>query len=235
VAAPVKTASIGAAIACAAAAFALTYLLDLPSWTPFAVIVSFPLYWLVLRTLGQRRFEAWVQAIRDRAARGEAPESPEAWLPADRFVWWYAPRPRLVRELWAATRSQRAGHKIDFGPYYEEAVAAPDPPFELLEDHGDHLMALGRFADADRAFRRAIEGAEKEGPRFKIWCKLAVACARDGRYGAADGALHEAYEIMPTGDPGFQALHDRARDEIAAAKDAARGAQIHLVQLVKKT
>jgi tetratricopeptide (TPR) repeat protein len=131
-------------------------------------------------------------------------------------------RPRLARSAWAALRRARAGGRAEALAIVELAMRAPDPPFELFEDHGDIFLDARRFGDADRAYRAAIERTVSagEGPRCKLYCKLALACAKDGRFGAADGALHEASELLPTGDPGYLSLYDRTAAEIADVKAA---------------
>jgi tetratricopeptide (TPR) repeat protein len=193
------------------------------AWLPRGPILSwyFPRFMLLERA---------AVAFRDNARWPEASSHFEAALRL-------APeldRPRLAREVWAALKKQRAEMKPNWGAYLEEALKAPDPPYDLFEDWADVLVERGKFAEADLEYRRALERATTDGQRFKIYCRLAIACVRDGRYGAADGALHEANEMMPTGDPGFQALYDRTADDVSAAKDAARSGQIHLVQIARK-
>jgi tetratricopeptide (TPR) repeat protein len=144
-----------------------------------------------------------------------------------------ADRPRLAREAWAALKKQRAERKPDWSAYLEDALRTPDPPYDLFEDSAEVLMTRGRYAEADHRYRHALEHAATERQRFKAWCGIAIACARDGRYGAADSALHEASEIMPTGDPGFQALYDRTLGDVASAKQSARSGQLDLVQLAR--
>jgi hypothetical protein len=142
-------------------------------------------------------------------------------------------RPRLARELWASLRKQRTDRRPDWGAYLEEALQAPDPPYELLEDWADLLIERGRFAEADLKYRQALARASTDGQRFKIYCRIAIACVRDRRFGAADGALHEANQCMPANDPGFRALYERTVAEVAEMKDASRSDQVHLVQIAR--
>jgi tetratricopeptide (TPR) repeat protein len=147
-----------------------------------------------------------------------------------------AERPRIAREIWTTLRKlperERRSHGV--GNYLEAALAAPDPSWDLHQDFGDHLLGQSRFEDAVAAYEKSLRLATTNGQRFKLMTKLAVATVRTGRFGAADGWLHEAHEIMPTGDPGYEALYSRTVEELAEAKHShGASGDFNLVQLTK--
>jgi tetratricopeptide (TPR) repeat protein len=130
-------------------------------------------------------------------------------------------KPRLALLIWSSIKKRPADEvspPSDYASVLEHALRARDPPFNLYEDYADLLFDRGLFKEADENYRRALERTSTESRRCKLFCRLALTCAKDHRYGAADAALHEARELIPTGDSGFQALYHRTESEIADGK-----------------
>ena len=143
-------------------------------------------------------------------------------------------RPRLARQAWASLRKLEPRERDRGGRWaslLEDAIDAADPPPELHLDLAEILLARPALDEARRHLEAALAGSTSEPQRARVLCRLAVAEARSGRFGAADAYLVEAADRAPTGDPGHQALHDRATAEVALAKQAKRG-ELDLLGLV---
>lgn len=144
-------------------------------------------------------------------------------------------RPGIARSIWAARRRLRGDERQVPGwdAYLTEALVAPDPPSDLLQDYAECLLARGDVDAAKKALESALPRAESHGQTFKVLCKLAAVEARGGRFGAADGYLHEAEARMPSGDPGFRSLYARTIEEVSALKRSRREEGLDLVQLAR--
>jgi tetratricopeptide (TPR) repeat protein len=143
---------------------------------------------------------ALAQALIDRLA-GEIARRPEL-----------AREPRITMHLhqaratWAASRGDAAGYRRETEASIELAERGGDLRAACLQrsNLGDAYMALGGFAEAERALREALDGATRLGLDFvgtvaRLNLGLALAC--QGRVDEARVALHEAAERnRATGD-----------------------------------
>jgi CHAT domain-containing protein len=121
-----------------------------------------------------------------------------------------AENPARVRALAQAHAAFASGFSLFFAPAYEEALAALEAAEPGLRALGSPLagwaafyaaaseMNLGRFANADRLYRRALEGAAEAEPALvgkAVWAR-GVNQVRQGNYEPAIGFYRDAIPHM---------------------------------------
>ncbi|MEP7122778.1 MAG: protein kinase [Byssovorax sp.] len=133
------------------------------------------------------------QALLDRMA-GEPASGPESARDPRAAM-----RLHQARAAWASSRSDAAGYLRETEASIELAERVGDLRTACLQrsNLGDAYMALGGFAEAERALREALEGAERLGLDFvgtvaRLNLGLALAC--QGRVDEGRAALREAIE-----------------------------------------